>query len=77
MNSQHMVRFRMLLVATIASLSAIQGCAPVVQGVSQEETVLRFKMKSLAGEEVDLANYQGKVVMIVGSPQSRNSGPTN
>ena len=25
MNSQHMVRFRMLLVATIASLSAIPG----------------------------------------------------
>lgn len=50
-----MVRFRMLLVATIASLSAIQSCAPVVQGVKQEETVLRFKMKSLAGQEVDLA----------------------
>ncbi len=60
-----MVRFRMLLVATIASLSAIQGCARPVQGVKQEETVLRFKMKSLAGEEVDLARYQGKVVMIV------------
>jgi glutathione peroxidase len=55
----------MLLVTTIASLSAIQGCAPAVQGKKQEETVLRFKMKSLAGEEVDLANYQGKVVMIV------------
>jgi len=36
-----------------------------VQGVKQEETVLRFKMQSLAGEEVDLAKYQGKVVMIV------------
>jgi glutathione peroxidase len=59
------VRFRMLLVATIASLTAIQGCAPPVQGVKQEETVLRFKMRSLAGEEVDLAKYQGKVVMIV------------
>jgi glutathione peroxidase len=55
----------MLLVATIAGLSAIQGCAPAVQGVKQEETVLRFKMQSLAGEEVDLAKYQGKVVMIV------------
>jgi len=33
--------------------------------VKQEETVLRFKMKSLSGEEVDLASYQGKVVMIV------------
>lgn len=27
--------------------------------------MLRFKMQSLAGEEVDLAKYQGKVVMIV------------
>jgi len=35
----------------IAGLSAIQGCAPPVQGVKQEETVLRFKMQSLAGEE--------------------------
>ena len=55
----------MLLVAMIASLSAIQGCAPPVQGVKQEKTVLRFKMQSLAGEEVNLAKYQGKVVMIV------------
>jgi glutathione peroxidase-family protein len=31
----------------------------------QEETVLKFKMPSLAGEEVDLAKYQGQVVMIV------------
>jgi glutathione peroxidase len=41
------------------------GCAPAVKGVKQEETVLRYKMKSLAGEEVDLAKYAGKVVMIV------------
>jgi glutathione peroxidase len=59
------VRFRMLLVTTIASLSVIQGCAPPVKGVKQEETVLRFKMKSLAGDEVDLSKYQGQVVMIV------------
>lgn len=56
---------RLFLVTTIAGLSAIQGCAPPVPGVKQEETVLRFKMNSLAGEEVDLAEYQGKVVMIV------------
>jgi glutathione peroxidase len=55
----------MSLVAIIVSLSAVQGCAPAVQGVKQEGTVLRFKMQSLAGEEVDLAQYQGKVVMIV------------
>src|SRR5215211_6707738 len=27
--------------------------------------VLNFKMKSLAGEEVDLSQYQGKVIMMV------------
>ncbi|MCL4205142.1 MAG: glutathione peroxidase [Pirellulaceae bacterium] len=60
-----MVRFWITLVVTILSLSAFQGCAPAVQGVKQEESVLRFRVKSLAGEEVDLAKYQGKVVMIV------------
>jgi glutathione peroxidase len=59
------VRFQISLVAIIASTFAIQGCAPAVQGVKQEETVLRFKMRTLAGEEVDLAKYQGQVVMIV------------
>ena len=57
-----MVRFRMLLVATIASLSAIQGCAPPVQGVKQD--VLRFKLL-FGGQGSGSANYRGKVVMIV------------
>ena len=66
-----MVRFRILLVATIASLSAIQGGASVVQGVKQEETVLRFKMKSLGGEATDLGaipiNRTGMVVARFGA----------
>jgi len=45
------VRFRMLIVATITSLSAIQGCARPVQGLKQEATVLRFKMQSLAARK--------------------------
>ena len=60
-----MVRFRILLVAMIAGLSVINGCAPPVKGVKQEATVLRFKMESLDGDEVDLAQYEGQVVMIV------------
>ena len=42
-----------------------QGCAAPVPGVKQEATALRFKMKPIRGEEVDLAKYQGKVVLIV------------
>ncbi len=34
-------------------------------GVQQDASALRFKMTSLEGEEIDLARYQGKVVMIV------------
>ena len=40
------------------------GCSRP-EGVGQEGSALRFKMKSLDGEEVDLAKYEGKVVMIV------------
>lgn len=41
------------------------GCGARIEGRDQEKTALRFKMKSLQGEEVDLARYAGKVVMIV------------
>ncbi|MDZ7617606.1 MAG: glutathione peroxidase [Patescibacteria group bacterium] len=41
------------------------GCGRPVASAEQEASALRFKMKSLAGEEVDLARYEGKVVMIV------------
>jgi glutathione peroxidase len=34
-------------------------------GLQQDASALRFKMTSLEGEEIDLARYQGKVVMIV------------
>ena len=48
------------LIMTMAS-----GCGGTVEGQDQEETALQFKMNSLSGEEVDLARYAGKVVMIV------------
>ena len=41
------------------------GCGGNVEGQDQEKTALRFTMNSLSGEEVDLARYSGKVVMIV------------
>jgi glutathione peroxidase len=50
--------------ATAAVLGAI-GCTPPVPGVKQDATALRFTMKSLAGEDVDLSGYQGRVVLIV------------
>jgi glutathione peroxidase len=43
----------------------VWGCGKPVEVKQQEETALRFKMKSLDGEEIDLAKYAGKVVMIV------------
>jgi len=41
------------------------GCSRAVEGVKQQGSALRFKLKTLEGEEADLAKYEGKVVMIV------------
>ncbi len=41
------------------------GCARPAASTEQDASALRFKMQSLAGEEVDLARYGGQVVMIV------------
>jgi glutathione peroxidase len=47
-------------------VASVAGCAEPVKGVPQEETVLKYKMKSLDGKDVDLAKkYEGKVVMFV------------
>lgn len=46
-------------------VASVARCAEPVKGVPQEETVLKFKMKSLDGQDVDLAKYEGKVVMFV------------
>jgi len=58
-------RLAALLFGMTAGLSSLLGCAPPVKGIKQDQTALRFKMKSLAGEEVDLSKYQGQVVLIV------------
>lgn len=46
-------------------MSTGSGCSSTVEGQKQEKTALRFTMKSLSGEEVNLTRYSGKVVMIV------------
>ncbi len=53
----------LLIVALV--LAPVTGCAAPVKGVPQEETVLRSVMKSLDGEEIDLTQYNGKVLLIV------------
>ena len=54
--------FALLLMGVVIM---IWGCGKAVDPKQQEKTALRFKMESLDGEEVDLATYAGKVVMIV------------
>ena len=41
------------------------GCGQATAGLKQSESALRFKMTSLDGSPVDLADYQGKVVLVV------------
>ena len=54
-----------LLVVGFVMVVVGPGCSNAAPGVEQQATALRFKMKSLSGEEIDLARYKGKVVMIV------------
>ncbi len=55
----------LLVLAAGALVTVHTGCSRAVEGVQQETSALRFKVKTLQGEEVDLAKYAGKVVMIV------------
>ncbi|MBC8106696.1 MAG: glutathione peroxidase [Anaerolineae bacterium] len=57
-------------IATIALMLSALLVTCVLAGDDKKEgnpvpPVLNFKMKSLAGEEVDLSKYQGKVVLMV------------
>lgn len=60
-----MFRMKKLFTVGASMLAMATGCTRAVEGVQQEETALRFKMQSLDGKEVDLADYAGKVVLIV------------
>ena len=55
----------LVVLAAGALVTMNTGCSRAVEGVKQESSALRFKVKTLQGEEVDLAKYEGKVVMIV------------
>lgn len=64
-DGQLVIRSELLNLVAVSALLVANGCAPPVEGLQQEDTVLRFTMKSLDGEEIDLAKYDGQVVMIV------------
>jgi glutathione peroxidase len=57
-------------VVAAAAVMVSVGCATraaegAKEGSKQVAPVLNFKMKSLAGQDVDLSKYQGKVVVMV------------
>lgn len=49
----------------IALVLVVSGSMVMAQEKQKVPAALNFKMKSLAGKEVDLAKYQGKVLLIV------------
>ncbi len=53
----------------VAAMAVLGLCAPLSRAEDKKgdkvPAVLNFKMKGLDGKEVDLAQYQGKVVLIV------------
>jgi glutathione peroxidase len=49
----------------VAVAAAVASATAADKGDQKVPDVLNFKMKSLDGKEVDLAKYQGKVVLIV------------
>jgi glutathione peroxidase len=54
-----------LLVAIIAIAFLIGSASADEKGAKPVPPVLNFKMKGLDGKEMDLARYQGKVILIV------------
>jgi glutathione peroxidase len=65
MGDEQVNRASVLVLIAVAGLCTSCGCAPPAPGLKQEGTVLRFTMKSLDGQDIDLAKYEGQVVMIV------------
>lgn len=49
----------------VAAMAAIVGSAGAADKKGKESPVLAQKMESLAGQEVDLSEYEGKVLLIV------------
>ncbi len=60
-----MSRITDLLAFGVVMMVVATGLGGIANGASQEKSALEFKMDSLEGEQVDLAKYKGKVVLIV------------
>jgi glutathione peroxidase len=60
-----MNRFYSLVATGVWLMTTAIGCGQADEGAKQEASALRFKMKLLDGKDVDLATYQGKVVLVV------------
>jgi glutathione peroxidase len=59
---------RTLVLTWVALGALVLGLAPASatdKGDQKVPPVLNFKMKNLAGKEIDLADYKGKVILIV------------
>jgi len=55
----------LLALGMLVPLSFLATASADDKGDKKVPPVLNFKMKSLAGKEVDLSHYQGKVILIV------------
>lgn len=60
-----MVRLKEVFALGASLVTLATSCGHSVQGATQDKSALRFSMESLDGKVIDLAQYQGKVVLIV------------
>ncbi len=60
-----MIRVLMFVVAGAAALAHCPASVAAEKEAKKVPAALDFKMKSLAGKEVDLSKYRGKVVLVV------------
>src|SRR5207302_1570028 len=54
-----------ILAAVVTGLLVFSAAIAEEKGAKKVPPVLNFKMKTLAGKEVELSQYQGKAVLIV------------
>jgi glutathione peroxidase len=60
-----MKRLNSLVATGVWLMTTAIGCGQADEGAKQEASALRFRMKLLDGKDVDLARYEGKVVLVV------------
>jgi glutathione peroxidase len=60
-----MIRMKDILALGASLMVVVTGLGAPVRGASQEKSALQYTMKTLDGKEINLADYQGKVVLIV------------